>query len=123
MSLIGRRRERLEETGHEPDPRFSFANERTFLAWIRTSLALIVAGLAVVQLLPPFRIPGGRHVVGLSLIGVGCVIAFTSYGRWARAERALRLGQALPRSRLAPFVAYAIAAVAVVAAFYALFFR
>ena len=40
--------------GTEPDPRFTFANERTFLAWSRTALALVVAGLGVVQLLPPF---------------------------------------------------------------------
>jgi hypothetical protein len=39
--------------GTEPDPRYTFANERTFLAWSRTALALVVAGLGVVQLLPP----------------------------------------------------------------------
>ena len=33
--------------GEDPDPRFSLANERTFLAWLRTGLALVVAGLAV----------------------------------------------------------------------------
>jgi hypothetical protein len=31
----------------EPDYRFTFANERTFLAWIRTALALIAGGVAV----------------------------------------------------------------------------
>ena len=41
------------------DPRFTFANERTCLAWSRTALALVVAGLGIVQLLPPFRgVPG-----------------------------------------------------------------
>ena len=38
----------------EPDVRFTLANERTFLAWNRTALALVVAGLGIVQLLPPF---------------------------------------------------------------------
>ena len=42
------------DDGTEPDPRFTFANERTFLAWSRTALALVVAGLGIVQLLPPF---------------------------------------------------------------------
>ncbi|HET9720820.1 MAG TPA: DUF202 domain-containing protein [Solirubrobacteraceae bacterium] len=37
---------RLNEVGEDPDPRFTFANERTFLAWNRTALALIAAGLA-----------------------------------------------------------------------------
>ena len=36
--------------GHEPDYRFTLANERTFLAWIRTSLGLMAVGLAVAQL-------------------------------------------------------------------------
>jgi putative membrane protein len=36
----------------EPDVRFSFANERTFLAWNRTALALIATGIAATQLLP-----------------------------------------------------------------------
>ncbi len=40
--------------GSEPDARFTFANERTFLAWSRTALALVVAGLAVIQLLLSF---------------------------------------------------------------------
>jgi putative membrane protein len=55
--------------GTEPDPRFTFANERTFLAWSRTALALVVAGLGVVQLLPPFPgVPAGRHLLGVPLI-------------------------------------------------------
>ena len=54
----------------EPDVRFSYANERTFLAWIRTSLGLITAGLAITQLLPPFDVPGGRRLIGLPLIAL-----------------------------------------------------
>jgi hypothetical protein len=34
---------RVFADGAEPDPRFTLANERTFLAWIRTALALIAA--------------------------------------------------------------------------------
>ncbi len=45
---------RKAEDGSEPDARFTFANERTFLAWSRTAIALVVAGLAAIQLLPPF---------------------------------------------------------------------
>ena len=48
-----------EDVGEEPDPRFSYANERTFLAWNRTALALISVGLAVTNLLPPFDLPSG----------------------------------------------------------------
>src|SRR5690606_969632 len=56
-----------EET--EPDARFTFANERTFLAWNRTALAMVIGGVAIVQLLPPFSgLPWGRHLLAVSLI-------------------------------------------------------
>ena len=59
-------------TATEPDARFTLANERTFLAWNRTALALVVAGLGIVQLLPPFPgVPWGRHVLGVPLIVLG----------------------------------------------------
>jgi putative membrane protein len=85
-----------DDDGVEPDPRFTFANERTFLAWQRTALALIGGGIAVTSILPPFDLPGGRRLLGVPMIVLGGVIAFTSYGRWAANQRALRLGQPLP---------------------------
>ena len=58
----------------KPDPRFTLANERTFLAWSRTALALVAAGLGIVQLLPPFQgVPLGRHLLGVPLIVLGAV--------------------------------------------------
>jgi putative membrane protein len=116
-----RREPPLHQVGTDPDPRFSFANERTFLAWIRTALALVVAGLAVIHLLPPFEVPGGRQAIGLPLIALGTLIALTSYRRWERNERAMRLGTSLPSSRLPILIAYAIAAIAVVAVVLAVF--
>jgi putative membrane protein len=103
--------------GTEPDPRFTFANERTFLAWSRTALALVVAGLGVVQLLPPFPgVPWGRHVLGVPLIVFGAVVAVTAYGEWVRSQRALRLGRPLPRSVMPRLLAAVITVIAVVAA-------
>jgi putative membrane protein len=105
------------DDGTEPDPRFTFANERTFLAWSRTALALVVAGLGVVQLLPPFPgVPWGRHVLGVPLIVFGAVVAVVAYGEWVKSQRALRLGQPLPRSVMPRLLAVVITVIAVIAA-------
>lgn len=113
---MSRRSRRELREGDEPDPRFTFANERTFLAWHRTALALIGGGLAVTQLLPEFDLPGGRAVLGLPLILLGGVIAFTSYGRWAANQRALRRGLPLPAHWLHEVIGIVIGIAAVVAA-------
>ena len=103
--------------GTEPDPRFTFANDRTFLAWSRTALALVVAGLGVVQLLPPFPgVPWGRHVLGVPLIVFGAVVAVVAYGEWVRNQRAMRHGQPLPRSLMPRLLAVVITVIAAIAA-------
>ena len=105
------------DEGTEPDPRYTFANERTFLAWSRTALALVVAGLGVVQLLPPFPgVPWGRHVLGVPLIVFGAVVAVVAYREWGRSQRAMRLGQPLPRSVMPWLLAAVITAIAIIAA-------
>ena len=103
--------------GTEPDPRFTFANERTFLAWSRTALALVVAGLGIVQLLPPF--PGvsfGRHLLGVPLIALGAVLAVAAYVEWVCNQRALRRGEPLPRSILPWILAATVTGIAIIAA-------
>lgn len=102
--------------GTEPDARFTMANERTFLAWSRTALALVVGGLAVAQLLPPFPgVPWGRSVIATPLILLGAVMSVFSYVEWRANQRALRHGQALPRSRLPMILAITIAVIALLA--------
>ena len=107
--------------GVEPDARFTFANERTFLAWIRTALALVAAGLAIVQLLPPFHgIRWGRHAIGIPLILLGAIVAVVSYLEWDANQRALRRGDPPRHSRLPLLLAVIIALVALAAAMLAL---
>jgi putative membrane protein len=106
-----------EPDGVEPDARFTFANERTFLAWSRTALALVVAGLGIVQLLPPFPgVPWGRHLLGVPLIAFGAVVAVAAYSEWVRNQRALRHGDPMPESLLPKILAIVIAVMAVISA-------
>ena len=115
--MAGSDQKQPDDDGTEPDPRFTFANERTFLAWSRTALALVVAGLGIVQLLPPFPgVPWGRHVLGLPLIVFGAVVAVTAYREWNRSQRAMRHEQPLPRSVMPVIMAVIIAVMAIVAA-------
>ena len=84
----------------EPDYRFTLANERTFLAWLRTALALLAAAVAVVQLVPQFSVPGVRQVVGGLLAGLAVVTAGAGLLRWEQVDRAIRRGLPLPRHRV-----------------------
>lgn len=82
--------------GLDPDYRFSYANERTFLAWIRTALALIVGGLILAQI-PSIADSGWRQgLVGVPPIVAAAYLAIHSHRDWGKAERAMRLTQPLP---------------------------
>lgn len=99
-------------SGSEPDARFSFANERTFLAWIRTSLALLAGGVALdaVDLAFPDR---AQRLLAALLVLLGLACAVASWLRWARAERAMRQGSELPASSFSAVLAAAIVVVAI----------
>lgn len=111
-SRAGRER-RLEQTGSDPDPRFTFANERTFLAWNRTALALIAAGLAAAQFLR-FNLHGLRLIIAVPLIVLGAALALASYLHWEDSERAMRLRQPLHYSWMPRVLTGGIAVIAVV---------
>jgi putative membrane protein len=77
----------------------------------------VAAGLAIVQLLPPFPgVPWGRHVIGTPLILLGSVVAVISYLEWNGNQRALRRGESVSRSRLPGILAVTIAIVGLLAA-------
>ncbi len=94
LASSAKRERRLEQTGSDPDPRFTFANERTFLAWNRTALALIAAGLAAAQFLK-FNVHGLRLIIAVPLIVLGAALALASYLHWEDSERAMRLREPL----------------------------
>jgi putative membrane protein len=105
----------------EPDVRFTFANERTFLAWNRTALALIATGIAATQLLPDFHVTGGRRLLGLPLVVLGAWVAAASLKHWRSNERAMRRGEPLPRSPMPFILSAGIVVVALIGAVLAAF--
>ncbi|MFJ8696568.1 YidH family protein [Streptomyces roseolilacinus] len=103
--------QRVREEGGTPDYRFSLANERTFLAWLRTGLALVGGGFAVDQFLPDLRW-GVRVGMALVLLGAGALCALRAVNHWVRCERAMRRGEDLPVSRFPAVLSLAVGLVA-----------
>ncbi|OUS82234.1 YidH family protein [Rhodococcus sp. NCIMB 12038] len=97
--------------GSDPDYRFSLANERTFLAWIRTSLALVAASVALRVVDTGFP-PVLRKGLALALLGLGCFAAVAAFVRWTMSERAMRRGRSLPRLTVALPLAIALILIA-----------
>ena len=102
--------------GSEPDPRFTFANERTFLAWIRTSLGFLAAGVAiaaVARLAGPLGLE--TRVGAIVLIVCGLVCGISAFRRWMINEQAMRLGHPLPSTPMLLVLTGIVGGVALVA--------
>lgn len=112
------------ETGPTPDPidpesagpiidyRFTLANERTFLAWTRTALGLLAAGVAVHQLVDPDRMTVVRTALALGCTVLAVVAVLGAYVRWRKVTAAMHAGRPLPPSRLIPILTTGIALMA-----------
>ncbi len=82
--------------GSDPDYRFTLANERTFLAWVRTALGLLAGGVAVLAVLSDFGPDPLRRTAGMLLLALAVVVVIVAYRRWRATELALRTGRSLP---------------------------
>lgn len=102
---------RVYAVGEEPDYRFSLANERTFLAWLRTTLALIAAGVAL-EVLDVGVTDGLARALSAMLLALGALCPVVAFLRWAQAERAMRRGEPLPSLGVAAAVITAVVLVA-----------
>ncbi|OHV08044.1 hypothetical protein BH688_14615 [Kushneria phosphatilytica] len=109
------------EQGKHPDYRFSLANERTFLAWIRTALAFMAGAVGIYQFAPDFATPITREALGVLLTLGGATLALSAYRRWSRNEQAMRSDSALPYTRLLVVVSIFVTIVALALALLILF--
>ncbi len=107
---------RLYREGGEPDPRFSLANERTFLAWLRTALALLAAGVALEALEIPDD-PILRFAAAAVFIALGIASVVRSWFGWLGAERSLRTGHPLPGSLFSAALATGVVVGGLIVAF------
>lgn len=99
----------------EPDYRFTFANERTFLAWQRTALGLLAAAVALVQLVPELTVPGARRGLGVGLAVLAILTSGMGLLRWHQADRAMRRGDPLPRHPSPLYLAVGLSLVGLIA--------
>ncbi|SEK94835.1 YidH family protein [Nonomuraea pusilla] len=99
----------------DPDPRFTLANERTFLTWLSTALALSAGGVAMAAVPAEVFVPWLRTTLAVVLVTLSALAAGMAYPRWRHIQRALRDQAPLPPPALAPVFGYGVAAVAVLA--------
>lgn len=81
------------ESAAPPDTRFMLANERTLLAYQRTSVGLVGAGLAVIHLLDA---TWSSRLLGILLVVAGAIAAVGGYLRFRGVDAAMRGQRELP---------------------------
>jgi putative membrane protein len=106
--------------GDDPDPRFSLANERTALAWVRTALGMIAGGVALTSLATFAKLPGVLNIIAACACLTGGLLAVRAVLGWARVERSLRVGTHLPAPHALGVLTLVVAAMALLLAGYAI---
>ena len=100
-------RPRWQQEGQELDYRFSLANERTFLAWIRTALALLAGGVALEQFATNLEPRVAVLALAIGLAVLAAVLSAGAYARWKSNEIAMRHARPLPSNIVIPILAIA----------------
>lgn len=94
--------------GSDPDYRFSLANERTFLAWIRTALAMLAGGVLLHQFATKIEPHWVNVAASASLACLAAALGAGAFLRWRTNEHAMRLGKSLPASTLMPLLSASV---------------
>ncbi|MFB6456602.1 YidH family protein [Chitinophaga sp. Hz27] len=109
------------EQGKQGGPNDHLANERTFLAWIRTAVGMMAFGFVVVKftlfikqislaLGKPYSIPthGYSGIAGIIIVIAGMLIAVFSYKRYLTVKKELETGSYHHTSGLITLLTYFI---------------
>lgn len=91
---------RWQDSGKDPDYRFSLANERTFLAWIRTALAVLAGAVLLHQFATALGPKWIVTVASGAMAIASALIASGAFYRWRGNEIAMRHSQTLPSTWL-----------------------
>ncbi len=94
----------LEEIELEVDYRFILANERTFLAWMRTALGLVAGGVALDQFVAVATSSSLLRLLAVGIIVLGGMVAIVGIAMWTRSDSAMFEGRPLPRTRAVPII-------------------
>lgn len=97
----------------DPDYRFTLANERTFLAWLRTSLAMLAGAVALVHVVGDGKPTTSERLISILLALIGVAVCLASVRRWGRVQQAMRRGLDLPASKDPIYLGTAVAAIGV----------
>jgi putative membrane protein len=103
----GKIAERLLRGGTVPDPLFTLAYVRNFLAWIRTSLALLAGGIAMEAFTADLFLAPVRKGLAVLLLLLGMMLSAGAAVRWVRVERSMRNKTPLPLPLMVPLLAAA----------------
>ncbi|KRC35371.1 hypothetical protein ASE27_08955 [Oerskovia sp. Root918] len=105
--------------GEEPDIRFSLANERTALAWVRTGLGLVAGGVALTSFASFADLTGFVDLIAAVACLTGAGFAGYALLSWKRVERAIRRGDPLPSPTGLPVLVAGVVVLALLVAGYA----
>ena len=95
------------------------ANQRTLLAWVRTSVQVIALGLVVIQFIATGNGGGWGHAIGIGLVALGGLVALFGGYDYVTSANDLRNGQFHSSLRMSLTVVACIALASLLLAAYA----